>query len=207
MTILSSTSHRDIFSWLIWLIVVLVMLVPQAANRKAPETEIWQSGSDPVSWLGPGLRHAWYVVWRPMRYRMQRWRRWLGLAVRLWACRNLAEEVQVLTRQRLVRSLGALPILVVLLERLHVRQIINRHCPTQSALDHGAVALVLVLNRLMAPRPLYKIVDWLATPLIAEHLGFPKEKFNDDRLGRTLDVLAEHLPAIWNDIQQQAWVC
>ncbi len=62
-----------------------------------------------------------------------------------------------------------------------------------------------VLNRLMAPRPLYKIVDWLATTLIAEHLGIPKDKFNDDRLGRTLDVLVEHLPAIWNDIQQQVF--
>lgn len=71
-------------------------------------------------------------------------------------------------------------------------------------MDHGAVALVLVLNRLMAPRPLYRIVDLLATTLIAEHLGIPKDTFNDDRLGRTLDALAEHLPAIWNEIQQQA---
>jgi transposase len=90
------------------------------------------------------------------------------------------------------------------LNRLQVRQIINRHCPTRSRLDHGAVALVLVLNRLMAPRPLYRMVEWLATTLIAEHLGIPKDKFNDDRLGRTLDALAEHLPAIWDDIQQQA---
>jgi transposase len=51
---------------------------------------------------------------------------------------------------------------------------------------------------------LYKIVDWLSTTLIAEHLGIPKDKFNDDRLGRTLDVVSKHLPAIWNDIQQQA---
>jgi len=55
----------------------------------------------------------------------------------------------------------------------------------------------------MAPRPLYKVVDWLATTMIAEHLGFSKSKFNDDRLGRTLDDLAEHLPEIWADIQQQ----
>jgi transposase len=47
-------------------------------------------------------------------------------------------------------------------------------------------------------------VNWLSTTLIAEYLGIPKDKFNDDRLGRTLDALAAHLPAIWNDIQQQA---
>jgi transposase len=103
----------------------------------------------------------------------------------------------------LVRHLSALPILIALLSRLKVREIINRYCPTQSPIDNGAVALVLVLNRLMAPRPLYKMVDWLSTTLIAEHMGFSKSKFNDDRLGRTLDALAEHLPAIWADIQQQ----
>jgi transposase len=84
-----------------------------------------------------------------------------------------------------------------------VRQIINRYCPTQSPIDHGTVALVLVLNRLMAPRPLYKIVNWLSTTLIAEYLGISRDKFNDDRLGRTLDALAGQLPVIWNDIQQQ----
>ena len=31
--------------------------------------------------------------------------------------------------------------------------------------------LVLVLNRLMAPRPLYKIADWMATMVISAYLG------------------------------------
>jgi len=204
MTILSSSAPRDFASWLIWLIILLTMLLPQAGVSKAPVVEIWQSAYDPTGWLGPSLRHSWYAAWRPVRQRIHQWQQWIALATRLWACHNLAEVIQVLIRRRMVRYLGALPILVSFLERLHVRQIINHHCPTQSPVDHGAVALVLVLNRLMAPRPLYRIVDWLATTLIAEHLGIPKDKFNDDRLGRTLDALAEHLPAIWNEIQQQA---
>ena len=203
MTILSSSAPRDFASWLIWLIILLTMLLPQAGVLKAPVVEIWQSAYDPVGWLGPSLRHGWYAAWRPVRQWIHQGQQWIALATRLWACHNLAEVIQVLTRRRMVRYLGALPILVALLERLHVRQIINQHCPTQSPVDHGAVALVLVLNRLMAPRPLYKIVNWLSTTLIAEHLGIPKDKFNDDRLGRTLDALAEHLPAIWNDLQQQ----
>jgi transposase len=179
------------------------MLLPQTALLKAPLVEIWQSVYDPVSWLGLRLRHGWYAAWYPVRRWINQWQGWIALAVRLWACRNLAEVIQVLTRRQVVRYLGALPILVTLLNRLQVRQIINRHCPTQSPVDHGAVALVLVLNRLMAPRPLYKIVNWLSTTLIAEYLGISRHKFNDDRLGRTLDVLAEHLPVIWNEIQQQ----
>lgn len=206
MTILSFSPSRGIASWLIWIIVLLVMLLPQGAFLKAPVTEIWQSANDPVSWLGPSLRIRWYAAWRLVRQWINQWERWMILAARLWACQNMAEVIQVLTRRQIVRYLGALPVLVALLNRLQVRKIINHYCPTRSPVDHGAVALVLVLNRLMAPRPLYKIVDWLATTLIAEHLGIPKDKFNDDRLGRTLDVLAEHLPAIWSDIQQQAFL-
>jgi len=206
MTILSFSPSRGIASWLIWIIVLLVMLLPQGAFLKAPVTEIWQSAYDPVSWLGPSLRIRWYAAWRLVRQWINQWERWMILTARLWACQNMAEVIQVLTRRQIVRYLGALPVLVALLNRLQVRKIINHYCPTRSPVDHGAVALVLVLNRLMAPRPLYKIVDWLATTLIAEHLGIPKDKFNDDRLGRTLDVLAEHLPAIWSDIQQQAFL-
>ncbi|MFM7173657.1 MAG: hypothetical protein ACKO4U_11560, partial [Caldilinea sp.] len=46
--------------------------------------------------------------------------------------------------------------LYALLETLQVRQLINRHCPEQRDVDHGTVAIVLVLNRLMLPLPLYQ---------------------------------------------------
>jgi len=204
MNILSFSTSRDITFWLIWIIVLLAILVPQTGAFKAPVVEIWQSLYDPVSWLGPSVGHGWYAAWLAIRRWINRWESWLALAVRLWACHNLAEVIQVLTRRQTVRYLGALPILVTLLDRLQVRQIINQHCPTHSPVEHGVVALVLVMNRLMAPRPLYKIVDWLSTTWIAQYLGISQDKFNDDRPGRTLDALAAHLPAIWNDIQQQA---
>jgi transposase len=208
MTILSSSDQRTFVSWVLWLIVFLsLLLMPGRMVRTvgaAPAPgEIWQSAYDPVGWLGPNLRLRWYAAWRRVWQWLKGWERWLVLAARLWACRNLAQVIQALTRQQMVRYLGALPVLVALLERLQVRGTINHYCPTRSPVDHGAVALVLVLNRLMTPRPLYKMVDWLATTLIAEHLGIPRDKFNDDRLGRTLDDLAAHLPAIWSDLQRQ----
>ena len=204
MTILSSSTARDFASWLIWFIILLSLLLPQAGISKQLAVEVWQSSLDPVPWLSPGLRLRWQAVkWR-VQNRLKQWGQWLMLAGQLWACRNLAEVIRVLSRQQIVSYLGALPVLVALLEQLQVRQIINHHAPTRSPVDHGAVALVLVLNRLMAPRPLYKIVDWLGTTLIAQYLGIAKDKFNDDRLGRTLDALAKHLPAIWADLQQQA---
>ncbi len=209
MLILSVSAHRDFVCWLAWLLVLISLLLmhgpvaPTAGVSAGYPTDIWQSPFDSVPWLGRMLRLRWAAASWQIRKWVNEWERWLVLVIRLWSCHNLAQVIQVLTQKQLVRHLGALPILVALLSRLKVREIINRHCPTQSPVDNGAVALVLVLNRLMAPRPLYKVVDWLATTLVAEHLGVSRLKFNDDRLGRTLDALAEHLPAIWTDIQQQ----
>lgn len=134
--------------------------------------------------------HAWQSGW--------------ALWVRLWSCATLAEIIGLLTRRHVARYLGALPVLFPLLERLQVRTIINHYCPTASPVDQGAVVVVLVLNRLIAPRPLYAVMDWLATTVITHYLGFPFAKFNDDRLGRALDAVAEHAQAIWQDIASQA---
>lgn len=85
-----------------------------------------------------------------------------------------------------------------------MREIINRYCPTEGQVDHGAVSVVMILNRLVAPRPLYQVMDWLAGTVLSDYLGVPAAKFNDDRLGRTLDALAAHTQAIWQAIVSQA---
>jgi transposase len=208
MPILSFSTRREFAFWFIWLLVLIYLLCPHGATQLIAAAtgypaDIWQSPFEPIPWLGRFLRLRWYAAWWEIRKWINEWERWLVLVIRLWSCHSLAEVIQVLTRKQLVRHLSALPILIALLSRVKVRETINHYCPTHSPIDNGAVALVLVLNRLMTPRPLYKVVNWLSTTLIAEHVGFSKSKFNDDRLGRTLDALAEHLPAIWADIQQQ----
>jgi transposase len=115
---------------------------------------------------------------------------------------TLAQMVDLLTHSQLRRHLGALPVLYALLEVLRVRETINRHCPTAAEVDHGTVAVVLILNRLMAPRPLYQVADWLARTVLIYTLGV----FNDDRLGRTLDAISQHKRDIWQDIVHRAFV-
>lgn len=222
MPIVSQPRWRDLSSWCVWLIVALVTLLlpwrtlpiasysqptllPAAAQPVDVERlELWQSPYDPFPWFSRRLRARWQYAW----FQVHRWlvavRAWLMLAARLWSCRTLAEVIAVLTRRCIARYLGALPVLYLLLEQLQVRSIINRYCPTESPVDHGSVALVLVLNRLVAPRPLYRVMDWLASTVLSDYLGVPATKFNDDRLGRTLDALAEHAQAIWQDIASQA---
>ena len=119
---------------------------------------------------------------------------------------SLATVVDWLTKAQLRRHLGALPVLYALLDVLQVRPIINRHCPTAAKVDHGTVAMVLILNRLMAPRPLYQVADWMAQTVLVYVLGIPASKFNDDRLGRTLDAIQEHTRDIWQDVVHHALV-
>ena len=121
-------------------------------------------------------------------------------AIALRGVLSMAQVVDWLTASQVRYHLGALPVLYALLETLQVRQIINRHCPTHADVDHGTVAIVLVLNRLMLPLPLYQIADWVGQTMLVGVLGVPASKFNDDRLGRTLDALYPHLGAIWLDI-------
>jgi len=47
-------------------------------------------------------------------------------------------------------------------------------------------------------------MDWLAGTVLSDYVGVPATKFNDDRLGRTLDALADHAQVIWQDIASQA---
>ena len=220
MPIVPRPRWGDLSSWGIWLLVVLVMLLSPwrvswpgsssqpallpAAPVSAESLDIWQSPDAAVPWFSRSLRARWQWAWYSVEQWLKAGQAWVLLLARLSTCRTLADLIGVLTRRCVGRYLGALPVLYALLERLQVRVIINRYCPTESPVDHGAVAVVLVLNRLIAPRPLYRVMDWLAGTVLSDYVGVPAAKFNDDRLGRTLDALAEHAQAIWQDIASQA---
>lgn len=106
--------------------------------------------------------------------------------------------------QTLVRTLGALPLLLPLCDQLGLRAVVNRRCyPDGGApedIDLGRVALVLVLNRLLAPQPLVHVERWLAGTVLPDLLGLSAAQCNDDRLARALDALLPHLDALWQDL-------
>jgi transposase len=211
----TKSQYTQVLAWLIWIIVLLVF-------TRTPESNLDAPGSEPPALTGVITPH-----WRdgplfPWKYRLRlvirRQRRvlrrtrhrvvWVTRLVKL-ALRGaltMAQVVDWLAQAQLRRHLGALPVLYSLLEVLQVRDIINRHCPTAAEVDHGIVALVLILNRLVAPRPLYRVADWLARTVMVYQLGVPAAKFNDDRLGRTLDAISEHSRDIWQDIVHRALV-
>lgn len=185
-------------------------------------------------WLraGRGRKWAWLHYQAACRvYARWRWAARLAYVRAVWAAGvarllltgalSMAVVVDALTRAQLRRQLGAVPVLYAMLEILQVREIVNRYCPSEAQVDQGTVAMVLILNRLMAPRPLVHVADWVAqtvlthaerpTPAPVEPetwatLGVSADKFNDDRLGRLLDALAAHQREIWLEIVNVALV-
>lgn len=218
MPIVPPWRWRDLAFWGVWaLVALMLLLLPWRAPPTAPAAGCrpsalgsetaggpWHSPFDPFPALNRAVRTHWQAAWSRLRHGLNAWRAWGTLLARVWGCRTLAELIAVLTRRQVARYLGALPVLYPLLERLQVRAIVNRYCPTESPVDHGAVVVILVLNRLLAPRPLYRVMDWLAHTVLADAVGVPATRFNDDRLGRTLDALAAHAQALWQAIASQA---
>ena len=157
--------------WCFWFLVLLTVawhggppwLTVPAATDTSPGDAVALLVLPPTAGGTPWpLRRRWRK-WAITHYQAARraYRRavWAARGARLLlrGALTLAAVVDWLTRAQLRRQLGALPVLYRLLELLDVRQIINRHCPSAAQVDHGAVVVVLVLNRLMAPRPLYKV--------------------------------------------------
>lgn len=205
---------RRILVWIIWFIALLVFIQPGQHQGYQMEGTVgllgvvtYDSREGPLfPWQ---TRYRWkkwalakYRVWRRANRRAKRAAMMARLA--LSGVLSMAQVVDWLTKYQVRYHLGALPVLYALLETLGVRQIINRHCRSKAEVDHGTVALVLILNRLLLPLPLYQVADWLGQTVLAAKLGLDPAKFNDDRLGRTLDALYPHLEEIWLEVVETA---
>lgn len=78
-----------------------------------------------------------------------------------------------------------------LIRRMSVRAVIDRLLPIESELSHGVVIEGLMLSRLLDPHPLSGVEDWMRVSGVDVLLGLDAAKFNDDRIGRTLDALCD----------------
>jgi transposase len=203
--------QKQLLIWLLWTVVLFVAVIPGDISQETSVTVsalpgIVQHDSPLLSWRYR-LRIIWRRQKRALRHIYQRavW----AAGMTNWARRGaltLAQLVDLVVHMQLRRQLGALPVLQALLEELQVPETINHYCPTQADVDHGTVALALILNRMTAPRPLYQVADWVSQTVLGHTLGVPASKFNDDRLGRTLEALKPHSETIWQDIVQRAFL-
>ena len=112
-------------------------------------------------------------------------------------------------RHQLVLWLNQMGVLQPLLEQLHLRQVVSAalaavHGEETTVVASGRLVEVLVLNRLMAPRPLYRVGEWLQGSVLAHRLGVDPAQVNDARLGRLLDALDGVSAAIWPELVAHA---
>jgi transposase len=101
-------------------------------------------------------------------------------------------------RRRLIRLLGALPLIADFARRLRIQTTIDQLCPSRSNahLTHGRVALALIANRLTQPKAMYRVLEWAQKWSVRELWGIDPDDLNDDRLARCLDALAPQIDAL-----------
>jgi transposase len=95
-------------------------------------------------------------------------------------------------------NIGPLALIAPLLDRLALRDIIDRHLPGDPQLEysHGEILTLLLAARLAKPTALVNIAAW-AEKTGAELLwNISANKLNDDRIGRSLDAFFEQRHSI-----------
>ena len=112
-------------------------------------------------------------------------------------------------RDQMVLWLNQMSVLQPILEQIHRREIVRDALhivqgEEATVVESGRLVEVLVLNRLMAPRPLYRVGEWLQDSVLAHRLGLDPAQVNDARLGRLLDALDGVTATIWPQLVAHA---
>ena len=112
-------------------------------------------------------------------------------------CRSLGD---VSVESNTFEFIGQLPLLIPIISKLGIKDIVDGFCPVEREhpefLSHGEVVEILVYNRLLSPRPLYRVDEWALANGIEAVFGIDPMKLNDDRIGRTLEAVAEKMEEI-----------
>src|SRR3954447_931600 len=102
-------------------------------------------------------------------------------------------DAQTRFRTQLV---GALPAIVHYFDELDLAATINELVPWEGDVPLGTLVEVLVANRLLHPKALFRIGPWAQSAALTDYYGLTPEQLDDDRLGRALERLAAHAGTI-----------
>src|SRR4051794_16869500 len=103
--------------------------------------------------------------------------------------------VDARTRFR-TQLVGALPAVVHYFDELDLAATIDGLVPWEGEVPLGTLVEVLVANRLLQPKALFRIGPWAQSAALTDYYGLTPEQLNDDRLGRALERLAAHAETI-----------
>jgi transposase len=91
---------------------------------------------------------------------------------------------------------GALPVITHYFEQIDLAATIDGLVPWEGDVPLGTLVEVLVANRLLQPKALFRVGQWARASALTDYYDLTAEQLNDDRLGRALERLAEHAPDI-----------
>jgi transposase len=94
------------------------------------------------------------------------------------------------------QTVGALPAIAHYFRELNLAATIDELVPWQGDVPLGTLVEVLVANRLLQPKALFRVGPWAQSAALTDYYGLTTEQLNDDRLGRALERLAEHADTI-----------
>ena len=87
---------------------------------------------------------------------------------------------------------GSLPVITEYLDRLGLADAVNASVPWEGEVPLGTLVEVMVCNRLLQPKALFRVDDWAQAAAVTDYFDLEPGQLNDDRLGRALERLATH---------------
>ena len=88
------------------------------------------------------------------------------------------------------RTVGGLPVVQAFLEALEVAKLVDELIPWEGDVPLGTLVEILICNRLLAPKALFRVGEWAEQASLTEYYGVTAEQLNDDRLGRGVGAVA-----------------
>jgi len=95
---------------------------------------------------------------------------------------------------------GGLPVIVNYLDRLQVAETINRLVPWEGNVALGTVVEIMIINRLLAPMPLFRLGEWAEKAGVTHYYDLQGSQLNDDLLGRGLERIQTHMDGVQADL-------
>jgi transposase len=95
---------------------------------------------------------------------------------------------------------GGLPVIANYLDRLQVADTIDRLVPWQGNVPLGTLMEIMIINRLLAPTPLFRLGDWAAKAGVTDYYGLKASQLNDDLFGRGLERIQDHVDGVQADL-------
>ena len=95
-------------------------------------------------------------------------------------------------RQFDTQRVGALPVIALFCDKLRLGRTVDGTVPWEGDVPLGDLVGILVANRLLDPKPLYKLGSWASKSTLADFYNLTEQQLHDDRIGMALGRLADH---------------